>query len=323
MYTEYFGPVDRSSISHSETHLGNAARKLQQGGLVAFPTETVYGLGAPILNDGALKRLYQVKERPKERSLPIHVANLDQLKFVASEIPVEVQKLAKEFLPGPLTLILKKHPNLSPLITGDRETIAVRISSDPIARRLIELTGCPLAVPSANESGRPSPTKASHVLEDFNGKIEGIVDGGEVEYGMESTLISLEDPIRPTLFRFGVISQKEIEKVLNRKVVVHPLALVLNSNSSFTKLRCAVRLFSSWDEMKIYIKLSSGSKRLIMSDEISGSEKKDHFKLRGNNLYEGLRLADREGYAEVLVMCSSQIKQNVLLLNRLKQIART
>ena len=114
MYTEYFGPVNREELGCSSAQLESAARKLQQGGLVAFPSETVYGLGAAILNEGAIKRLYQVKERPEDRALPIQVANLSQLQFVAIDIPSEAHALAKEFLPGPLTLILKKSLNLSP-----------------------------------------------------------------------------------------------------------------------------------------------------------------------------------------------------------------
>ncbi len=318
MYTEYFGPINREKLGGLES----PSRKLQQGGLVAIPTESVYGLAASILEDEVLERLYRVKRRPQNQSLPVLVANMDQLKFVASEIPPEAHVLAKHFLPGPLCLILKKAPNLSNVITGGRDTVAVRVSSDPIARRIVELTGCPLAVPSANITGKPSPTKASHVLEDFNGQIDGLVDGGEVEYGMESTLISLEDPLRPKIFRFGVITQKQIEDVLNRKVVVHPLALALNSSSSFDKLRSAVRLFCSWDEMKIYLKLSTRSKRMIMSKE-DPQVQGDHFLLSGKNLYEGLRIAEREGYAEVLVLCTPEIKKNIPLLNKLKQIART
>ena len=149
-----------------------------------------------------------------------------------------------------------------------------------------------------------------------------VIDGGEVQYGMESTILSLEDPLRPTILRFGVLLQKEIEDVLNRKLIVHPLALTLNGNSTFDKLRSAVRLFSSWDEMKIYLKLSSSSKRIIMSDEATPI-KGDHFQLSEKNLYEGLRIADREGFAEVLVLCSSEVKKNVFLFNKLKQIART
>lgn len=318
MYTEYFGPIDQEGLSGLEM----PSRKLQQGQLIAFPTETVYGLGAIVLNIQALKRLYQVKNRAEGHSLPVQVANIDQLKFVVADIPHEAQILAKHFLPGPLTLILKKSPILSDLITGGKSTVAVRLCSNPIARRLVELTGCPLAVPSANITGSPSSTKASHVLEDFNGQIDGIVDGGEVEYGVESTLISLENPACPTLLRFGVVSQKDIETVLNRKLVIHPSALSLNRSLSFDKLRFTVRLFSCWDEMKIYLKLSATSRRMIMSSS-SPPFGETYFQLSSRNLYEGLRFAEREGYSEVLVHYSPEIKENPFLLNKLKQIAQT
>ncbi len=323
MYTEYFGPIDREKQTDSNHLLEAAARKLQQGGLVAFPTETTYGLGAIILNVPAIERLFAAKGRPADRSLPVQVANLNQLKFVAKEIPSEAFVLAKRFLPGPLTLVLKKHPNLCSKVTAGKETVAVRIPSDPIALRLIELTGCPLAVPSANQSGKPSPTKATHVLEDLNGLIEGIVDGGETEHGMETTILSLEDPMNPTILRIGVISQKELEGALGRKVTVHPAALLLDRSRSFPQLRSTVRLFASWEEMKIYLKLSVPNKRLIMSEEASSIDGADHFKLTTKSFYEGLRTANRDGYAEVLVLCSPTIKQNALLLNRLKQIAST
>ncbi|MCB1082446.1 MAG: threonylcarbamoyl-AMP synthase [Chlamydiia bacterium] len=318
MYTEYYGPINRKDLKGLEA----PSRKLQQGGIVAFPTETTYGLGTSILNEDAIKRLFEVKGREETRALPVLIANLDQLRFVVSEYPEEAKALAEEFLPGPLTIVMKKHPNLSPLITGGKESVAVRFSSDPIARRLVEMTGCPLASPSANMTGKPSSIQASHVLEDFNGKVDGIVDGGVAKYGMESTLISLEDPSRPTILRFGVAEQKEIERVLNRKVLIHPLALTLNGSSFFGKLRSVVRLFSTWEEMKIYLKMSPGSRRLILSKDVAQIEGK-HFQLDGKNLYEGLRKADREGFAEVLVCCNPELKKDIVLLNKLKQIART
>ncbi|MBF5058850.1 L-threonylcarbamoyladenylate synthase [Candidatus Neptunochlamydia vexilliferae] len=323
MYTEYFGPIDREKLSDANHHLEAAARKLQQGGLVAFPTETTYGLGAIILNVPAIERLFAAKGRPADRSLPVQVANIEQVKFVAKDLPSEVFALAKRFLPGPLTLVLKKHPNLCSKVTAGKETVAIRIPSDPIALRLIELTGCPLAVPSANQSGKPSPTTAAHVLEDLNGLIEGIVDGGETELGIETTILSLEDPMKPTILRVGAISQKEIEEALGRQVTIHPAALLLDRNSCFPKLRSTVRLFASWDEMKIYLKLSAPSKRLIMSEEPAPIEGGDHFKLSAKSFYEGLRTANRDGYVEVLVLCDPQLKRNAFLLNRLKQIAST
>lgn len=323
MYTEYLGPVNRDNLIESTPLLEQAARKLQQGQLIAFPSETIYGLGASILNPQAIDRLYEVKGRPQDRALPILVANLDQVKFIASDLPQEFYLLAKQFLPGPLTIVVKKNPNLSSAISGGKETIAIRFSSDPVAQRLTEMTGCPLTVPSANISGKPSPTKASHVLEDFNGHINGILDGGETEYGMESTVISLENPTKPVIVRLGVISPRILEKSLNCSIQIHPLALLQQGNSSPHKIRSAVRLFSSWDEMKIYLKLSCPGKRLVMSLDTFPLSDCDHFKLSPKNLYDGLRLADREGYAEVLVHCSPALKQNELLLNRLKQIART
>ena len=318
MYTQYFGPIDRSNVKG----LDLPSRKLQQGGLVAFPTETVYGLGASVLDIEAIKRLYAVKQREPTHSFPIHVANMEQLRLVVSEIPDEAYILAEHFLPGPLTYILKKNEALSPLVTGGKKTVAIRMSSDPIARRLVELTGCPLAVPSANITGKPSSTKASHVLEDFNGLIEGIVDGGEVEYGMESTLLNLANPCSPEILRFGLVSQVAIEEVLKRKVTVHPSAIALNKRSGFGRIQPAVHLFSSWEEMEIYLKLSPKSKRMIMSSE-KGRIPAESFSLNKKSLYEGLRIADREGYAEVLILCSVDIKNDPLLLSKLKQIART
>ena len=299
----------------------SAARKIQQGGIVAFPTETTYGLGGSILNEAALSRIYDVKKRERSQSLPVLVANANQLKFVAAPLCHEASLLVQEFLPGPLTLVVKKHPNLSKQITGDKETVAIRIPSLMVTLRLIELTGCPLAVTSANLSGKPSATKASHVIEDLNGEIDGVIDGGETEFGIESTILSLEDPCRPTLLRFGLISKESLEKKLGRPVVVHPLAL--SSTGGLPKMRAAVRLFSSLEQLKIYLKLSSKGKRLILSptqEKISGG---DYFSLNKNNLYEGLRKADRDGYAEALVVCTPELKQNALLLKRLKQIAKT
>ncbi|NGX51111.1 MAG: Threonylcarbamoyl-AMP synthase [Chlamydiae bacterium] len=324
MYTEYLGPIDRENLTNSASSLEQAARKLQQGQIIAFPSETIYGLGGSILNAKTIQRIFEVKSRPQDLPLPIAISNIDQMKFIASEIPFECQCLAREFLPGPLTLVLKKNPRLSSKITGGNESVAIRFPSDPIAQRLIEMTGCPLVFPSANISGKLSPTKPIHVREDLYGKIDGLVDGGETEYGMESTVISLENPSQPLLLRFGVISHRRIEKVLGRHVQIHPIALYKQGSSSSHQLRSAVRLFSSWDEMKIYLKLSSSSKRLVMSgDDSPLTSTCDHFRLTTKNLYEGLRLADRDGYAEVLVHCSPAIGQNEFLLNRLKQIART
>jgi len=325
MYTEYLGPVIEGNLIGAQELLQRAARLLQQGALVAIPTETTYGLAASILNESALKSLYTVKNRKAASPLPVQVANLDQLKFITRELPSQFNVIAKHFLPGPITVVLKKNPHLSDIITGGKDTVAVRISSNMTVKRMIELVGCPLAMPSANLSGNPSPTCAKHVLEDFNGKIQGIVDGGETEFGLESTVLSLENPDKPILLRFGVIGQREIEKALGCTVQVHPQALLAHQSKASSTILPAVRLFSSWEEMKIYLQLSNDSKRLIMSQEDSSPRIQmcDYFKLSAKNLYEGLRMALRDGYAEVLVLCSPILKNNEILHQRLKQIAST
>lgn len=325
MYTEYLGPVVEDNLIGAHELLQRAARLLQQGALVALPTETTYGLAASILNKQAIESLFTVKNRDLSKALPVHVANLNQLAFITRDLPPQLEVLAKQFLPGPLTIVLKKNPHLLDTITAGKDSVAIRLSSSPIVKRLIELVGCPIAMPSANISGRPSPTIAKHVLEDFNGKIQGIVDGGETQFGIESTVISLENPENPILLRHGVISQREIEKVLGHPLQVHPQAVLAHRGKKGTSLLPAVRLFSSWDEMKIYLQLSNDSKRLIMSQEEQSPvmQATNYFKLSTRNLYEGLRLALRDGYAEVLVLCSPLLKNNESLHHRLKQIAST
>lgn len=325
MYTEYLGPINEDNQIDMEGLLNRAARLLQQGALIAVPTETTYGLAASILNETALKKIYAVKNRNQAFALPVQVANFDQLKWITRDLPPQFEMLSHCFFPGPLTVVVKKNPNLSNTITAGKDTVAVRISSNNIVKRMIELIGCPLAIPSANISGNPSPICAKHVLEDFNGKIDGIVDGGETEFGLESTVLSIEDPKKPVLLRFGVISQHEIEQALNCKIRIHPKELFAHQNRSRSNRLPTIRLFSSWDEMKIYLQLSSNSKRLVMSLETCSSiiRAPHFFKLTGKNLYEGLRVALRNGCAEVLVLSSPALKDNQKLYQRLKQVAST
>ena len=319
MYTEYLGPIDRNHLQEATPILERAARFAQQGEPISFPTETVYGLGANILNEKAIKRVFEIKKRNLNHALPIQIAHLEQVPFIAREIPSLFHEFARLFLPGPLTIVLKKNPHILSLICGGKDSVAIRVSSDPIANRIIELTGCPLAVSSANLSGKPSPISAKHVLEDFNGLITCIVDGGEAEYGLESTVLSLEDPTTPTLLRFGMISKSQLEKVA--PIQVHPSAYF--TSNSFSHSNAAIRLFSSWEEIKIYLQLSVDCKRLIMSHgEKSPLFKEcDHFQLNERNLYQGLRFAQQDRYTEILVLCDSPLLKHEVLLSRLKQLA--
>ncbi|AEH25505.1 L-threonylcarbamoyladenylate synthase [Pyrococcus yayanosii] len=197
-----------------------AARLIREGKLVAFPTETVYGLGADALNERAVRRIFEAKNRPADNPLIVHIADFEQLKELAQEIPKEAKLLAERFWPGPLTLVLLKAENVPRVTTGGLDAVAVRMPAHEIALALIRLSGKPIAAPSANISGRPSPTTAEHVAEDLYGKIECIVDGGETRIGVESTVIDLtERP--PVLLRPGGLPLEDIEAVIG-KVRIHP-----------------------------------------------------------------------------------------------------
>ncbi|AFL95795.1 putative translation factor, sua5 family [Thermococcus cleftensis] len=196
-----------------------AARFILEGKLVAFPTETVYGLGADALNGEAVRRIFEAKGRPADNPLIIHIADFSDLKKLASEVPKEAKLLAEEFWPGPLTFVLPRKEEVPLVTTGGLDTVAVRMPSHPIALSLIRAS-TPIAAPSANISGKPSPTLAEHVIDDFYGKIKAIIDGGETRIGVESTVIDLSSE-KPTLLRPGGLPLEEIERVIG-PVEIHP-----------------------------------------------------------------------------------------------------
>ena len=198
--------------------LGSAAQILRDGGLVAFPTETVYGLGAVCSKETALLNIFAVKGRPADNPLILHIYHLDQLTQIVSSISPAARKLIDRYWPGPLTLIFPKRPEVSPVVTAGLDTVAVRMPSDPVARELLRLTNIPVAAPSANLSGKPSPTLGEHVITDMSGKIEMIIDAGPCPAGVESTVLSLNGA-NPVILRPGVITREEMEEVLGRPVL--------------------------------------------------------------------------------------------------------
>ncbi|AMM53412.1 L-threonylcarbamoyladenylate synthase [Pyrococcus kukulkanii] len=204
----------------NERKLKVAARLIREGKLVAFPTETVYGLGADALNERAVKRIFEAKGRPADNPLIVHIADFSQVYELAREVPEEAEMLARKFWPGPLTIVLPKKDVVPKVTTGGLDTVAIRMPAHEIALRLIELSERPIAAPSANISGKPSPTSAEHVIDDFYGKIECIIDGGETKIGVESTVIDLTE-WPPVLLRPGGLPLEEIEKVIG-EVRIHP-----------------------------------------------------------------------------------------------------
>lgn len=202
-------------IDADKDKIETAARLIRDGEVVAFPTETVYGLGADALNAEAVKKIFIAKGRPGDNPLIVHIADIGQWSSLVEDIPESALALAKAFWPGPLTMILKKREVVPPEVTAGLDTVAVRMPSHLVARALIAATLVPIAAPSANFSGRPSPTTARHVLEDLEGRIPLILDGGRAYVGVESTVIDMTREV-PVLLRPGGITREMLEQVLGR-----------------------------------------------------------------------------------------------------------
>ncbi|MEK6939080.1 MAG: L-threonylcarbamoyladenylate synthase [Nanoarchaeota archaeon] len=203
--------------------LSKAAKIIQQGGIVVFPTETVYGLGANALDAKAVKKIFIAKGRPADNPLIVHIADKKMLPTLVEEVPAAAKKLIKLFWPGPLTLIFNRKKIIPDIVTAGGKTVAVRMPSHPVAHQLIKLSKLPIAAPSANLSGRPSPTTAKHVLEDMKGRVDAIIDGGDCEVGLESTVLDLTGKI-PILLRPGAITLEQLRKVLGKVKVANPNA---------------------------------------------------------------------------------------------------
>lgn len=203
----------KDSEQIEDRDLMEAARIIREGGLVAFPTETVYGLGANALDEEAAKKIYAAKGRPSDNPLIAHISCMEELEPLVSRIPEAGRKLAEAYWPGPLTMVFPKSGRVPYGTTGGLDTVAVRMPSDPVASRLIALAGVPIAAPSANTSGRPSPTTAQHVWQDMNGKIEMILDGGPVGIGVESTIVDVSGPV-PALLRPGAVTMEMLRETV-------------------------------------------------------------------------------------------------------------
>lgn len=210
----------------TDENIARAAEIIKSGGLVSFPTETVYGLGADAMNPLSVARIFQVKERPFFNPLIVHLADLSELETAVREVPPVAMRLAKKFWPGPLTLALPRSENIPDIVTSGLDTVACRVPSHPVAGKLIRLSGTLIAAPSANPFGYLSPTRAEHVEGQLGGKIEMVLDGGPSLVGVESTIVKIEDD-RIILLRPGGIPIEEVEKTagkvtIMKKTIINP-----------------------------------------------------------------------------------------------------
>ena len=203
--------VDENCIKSGD--MTEAGRIIREGGLVAFPTETVYGLGGDALNPGASRKIYAAKGRPSDNPLIVHIYRMEDLYRIAEDVSDSAVKLAGKFWPGPLTMIFKKKDAVPPETTGGLDTVAVRMPSNKIAAEFIRAAGGFIAAPSANLSGRPSPTEASHVVEDMTGRIDMIIDGGPSVIGLESTIVDMTEPV-PMILRPGYVTGEMVRETV-------------------------------------------------------------------------------------------------------------
>ncbi len=209
-----------------QEQLAEAAELIKAGELVAFPTETVYGLGANGLNPEACRKIFAAKGRPADNPLILHISKMAEIYPLTSGLSACAQKLAQAFWPGPMTMIVRKSDLISDVVTAGLDTVAVRMPSNPVANTLIALAGCPIAAPSANKSGRPSPTRAEDVLADMDGIIAGVFDGGACDIGVESTIVDTTEEVA-TILRPGGITLEMLQKALG-EVKIDPGLILPN-----------------------------------------------------------------------------------------------
>ena len=215
--------TEKTTPANDDAAIARAGALLRSGGLVAFPTETVYGLGANALDTAAVERIFKAKGRPPTSPLIVHVSSLHLARLIVAEWPMRADLLAHRFWPGPLTLVLKKHANISGRVTAGLNTVGIRVPANPIALALLKVAGVPIAAPSANRFGGISPTCAAHVQASLGDRVDMILDGGPTDVGIESTVLSIVD--EPILLRPGMISREQIEAVIGPiEVAAGPVA---------------------------------------------------------------------------------------------------
>jgi L-threonylcarbamoyladenylate synthase len=298
--------------------ISKAASIIKQGGTVAFPTETVYGLGADALNPKAVQKIFQAKGRPQDNPLIVHIADIEQLDVLVRDISDSARDVMDAFWPGPLTLIFRCRDIVPDITTCGLDTVAVRMPDNPVATALIRQAGTPIAAPSANISGRPSPTTAEHVIADLSGRIDAVIDGGPVRVGVESTVLDMTSDI-PVLLRPGEVSMERIREYVGEVRIgytdtkagagetVRSPGLKYTHYSPETKLVLVKgnshAVVDRIDELVRHYRQSNIRVGLLVTDETAGYVSADEVFLLGSrydaptiarNLFAGLRYLDQE-----------------------------
>lgn len=325
-------------LSSEYADIKTAAQIIRNGGVVAMPTETVYGLAADALNGEAVRKIFRAKGRPADNPLIVHISELSQIYSLVREFPVKARRLAEKFWPGPLTMILPKSALIPDEVSAGLDTVAVRFPSHPTARQLISLSA-PLAAPSANLSGSPSPTSLRHVRDDMDGRIDAIIDGGDCEVGVESTVITLATPI-PELLRPGGITFEQLKdtigEIIINSAVINPLGEGQQAASPGMKYKHyspkaeVVLLDGDKEGFYEYIRKygKAGEAVLCYNEDLGhfslpcisiGSE--HDYRTQAHRLFTALRMVDEEGIAKVYAHCPEKRGIGLAVYNRIIRAA--
>lgn len=343
-----FNCWDVRHSEHIEQQLSEAGQILANGGIVAFPTETVYGLGADARNTHAVASVFTAKGRPSDNPLIVHISHMDQLNGLVSEVRELEQTLIEHFWPGPLTLVMPvRADTVSPLVTAGLHTVAVRMPDHPVALALISASRCPLAAPSANRSGRPSPTTASHVIEDLSAVIDGVVDGGSAGIGVESTVIQVQADNTIMILRPGGVTEEQLSSfapVTRDPALNHDSATALVPRSPGMKythyapqgsmtivIGSPDEVVNQYIEQEIRQAQARGEKTGVLVFDENPLHLADTLRLSlgsrdalaeaANRLYAALRTFDREGITFIMSQGCEQQGVGVAVMNRLSKAA--
>lgn len=321
--------IETKILTDSPEDIAVAGEILKGGGLVAFPTETVYGLGADAMDLLAVSKIYRAKGRPSDNPMIVHIAEKEWLKDLALEITPDMEKLMDAFWPGPMTMVVKRQPNIPDVTTGGLDTVGIRFPSNPVARALIKAAGCPVAAPSANLSGKPSPTTSDHVIKDLKGRVDAIIKSGDCLHGIESTVIDMTGVI-PMILRPGVITQSMLSDVLGKKVKLDPaLNARLGENYQPRSPGMKYKHYAPQAEMKIYAgerpKVEEAINQEKNALEKEGKRVKvivfDNEVEAARDLFALLRAADDEGVDVILAASMPEVGLGFSVMNRMLKSA--
>ena len=312
---------------------------IARGELVAFPTETVYGLGADAKNEDSVRAIFTAKGRPADNPLIVHISDFDMIYQVASHVPEIAVRLAQTFWAGPLTMVLPKRPEIPSVTSGGLDTVGIRMPSHPVARELIRLSGCPIAAPSANRSGKPSPTTAKHVMDDMNGRISAVIDGGLCEVGVESTVICFDDAETIHILRPGIISQEDLspfaQKVYVDKAVysqIAPNAKVASPGMKYKhyapKAKILPVVTDNFSQFINYVQCHADADTWCLLFDSDPEPLNVHFMRYGDDgkeqahyLFLRFRELDEHGAQTVFVRCPKKDGASLSVYNRLMRAA--